>query len=199
MADISQTIKAKSDQLNAGDLIGGPVTVQVLKVDVRGGDQPVSIHISGNYQPYKPCLSMRRVLAKLWGNESDGWINRWMTIYNEPTVVWAGKEEGGIRISHMEGITEAQSIPLRANKRQVIKWIVEPLVMQQQTEVTRDPKAPTVESIKELMNTCDDLERMKAYGELIAEHKASFTQDEISHLKQHYVDCCESIKQDSQQ
>ncbi len=196
MADISQTIKAKSDQLNAGDLIGGPVTVQVLKVDVRSGDQPVVIHISHNYQPYKPCLSMRRVLAKLWGTDSNAWINKWLTLYNDPTVKWAGKEEGGIRISHMEGVNRKQDIPLRANKRTVISHTIEPLVMQQQAEVTRDPKAPTVESLMQLMNDCDDLERMKAYGELIAEYKASFTQDEISHLKQHYVDCCESIKQD---
>jgi len=60
-----------------------------------------------------------------------------------------------------------------------------------------EPKPPTVEAVKGLMDDCDDIGRMKAYGELIAEHKDSFTADEIALLKKHYVDRCESIKSQS--
>lgn len=134
MVDISQTIKAKSDQLNAGDLIGGPVTVAVKAVTSTRGDQPVSIQLQEDYQPYKPCLSMRRVLAKIWGLESDLWIGKRLTLFCDPTVVWAGKEEGGIRISHMEGMSKMVPVTVRKNKRSTTTYNVEPLVIQSPTE-----------------------------------------------------------------
>lgn len=195
MVDISQTIKAKSDQLNAGDLIGGPVIVKVIEVISKGGDQPVSIHIDGGLQPFKPCLSMRRVLAKLWGVESDNWIGKSMVLYNDPTVIWAGKPEGGIRISHLEGIAQAEEVPVRASKRSVTRYMVEPLMLEQ---AQPEQKAPSFETIKELMNNCNDENGMSAYGDLIKEHAASFTKDQMSFLRQHYKDCLELIKKDRQ-
>lgn len=195
MVDISNTIKAKSDQLNAGDLIGGPVIVKVIEVISRSGDQPVSIRIDGGLQPFKPCLSMRRVLAKLWGVETDAWIGKSMVLFNDPTVIWAGKPEGGIRISHLEGITKAEEVPVRASKRAVTRYMVEPLVIQQ---AQPEQKAPTFETIKELMNNCNDLNGMQAYGDLIKEHAASFDKDQLSFLRQHYADCVELIKKDQQ-
>ena len=41
MADITATLQAKSNQLNAADLIGGPITVAIERVDVLS-----LIHIS---------------------------------------------------------------------------------------------------------------------------------------------------------
>ena len=193
MVDISQTIKAKSDQLNAGDLIGGPVIVKVIEVISKGGDQPVSIRIDGGLQPFKPCLSMRRVLAKLWGVESDNWIGKSMVLFNDPTVIWAGKPEGGIRISHLEGIAKAEEVPVRASKRAVTRYMVEPLVIQQSQP---EQNAPSFETIRELMDKCDDVNGMAAYGDLIKEHAASFTADQMNNLRQHYKDCLELIKKD---
>jgi hypothetical protein len=134
MADMTSTIKAKSDQLNAGDILAGPVTVRVIGVEVRGGDQPVSIHTEGDLQPYKPCLSMRRVLAKLWGGETDNWVGKHMVLFNDPTVIWAGKPEGGIRISQMEGLNKKEEVTVRASKRAVTKYLIDPLVIQQAQE-----------------------------------------------------------------
>ena len=140
MANIGQTIKAKSDQLNAGDLIGGPVTVTVKNVDVSRGDQPVSIHLHEDYQTYKPCLSMLRVLAKIWGLESDLWIGKQLTLYCDPTVMWAGKEEGGIRISHLEGMSQKVKVTVRKNKRSTIDYEIEPLkVEQRKQEAKQEP------------------------------------------------------------
>lgn len=195
MVDISQIIKAKSDQLNAGDLIGGPVIVKVLGATSRSGDQPLSIKIDGGFQPFKPCLSMRRVLAKLWGVETDAWIGKSMVLFNDPTVIWAGKPEGGIRISHLEGIAEAEEVPVRASKRAVTRYLVEPLILEQ---AQPEQKAPSFETIRELMDKCDDANGMAAYGDLIREHGASFTKDQMSFLRQHYKDCLELIKKDQQ-
>lgn len=192
MADMTSTIKAKSDQLNAGDILAGPVTVRVTGVDVRGGDQPVSIHTEGDLQPYKPCLSMRRVLAKLWGGETDLWIGKHMVLFNDPTVIWAGKPEGGIRISQMEGLNKKEEVTVRASKRAVTKYLIDPLVIQQAQPET---PPPTFETIKELMNNCNDANGMAAYGDLIKEHAKTFTADQMSFLRQHYKDCLEIINQ----
>lgn len=124
--NISHTIIAKSDQLNAGDIIANPITVTVEAVNVtKGRDQPVSIVIGGGYQPYKPCLTMRRVLASLWGAESKDWYGRRMTLYCDESVTWAGEKAGGIRISHMSDIgAQYKEVPVRASKHKTMAWKV---------------------------------------------------------------------------
>jgi hypothetical protein len=68
-AMLLKSIEPKSDQLNAEDLLTGPVTVTVDAVHIGEGDQqPVTIGISG-HKPYKPCKTMRRLLVVLWGAE----------------------------------------------------------------------------------------------------------------------------------
>ena len=70
MNDLSFTIKPKSDQLNADDLIAGPITVTVQAVNVyESPDQPVSVVIGNGCQPYKPCKSMRRLMIAVWGKQ----------------------------------------------------------------------------------------------------------------------------------
>lgn len=101
--DLSSTIVAKSDQLNADDLIE-PITITITRVDkVSSKDQPVNIHSQGR-QPFKPCLTMRRMLIAAWGKYKDDWVGQSMTVYCDPEVLWAGKAHGGIRISHVTGI-----------------------------------------------------------------------------------------------
>lgn len=128
MDDISKTIVAKSDQLNASDLLGGPITVTVERVNiVKSADQPVSIHITGGWQPFKPCLTVRRILAKLWGTSSKNWVGQSMTLYCDESVMWAGERAGGIRVSHATGIESRQEVITRASKHKVMAYLIEPL------------------------------------------------------------------------
>lgn len=118
MNDMAAAIIPKSDQLNSDDLIAGPITIKVSKVDIRGGqEQPVSIHFDGdNGKPYKPCKSMSRVLVTTWGADAKEYVGRSMTLYRDPSVKWAGMEVGGIRISHMTDIESAMTMALTATK-----------------------------------------------------------------------------------
>lgn len=127
--DILQTITAKSDQLNACDLIAASITVKVLGVTVNKSDQPVSIQIDGEHQPFKPCLTVRRILAKLWGPSSNEWVGHSMTLYCDESIMWAGEKAGGIRVSHITGITSEQSVVTRASKHKVMSYIVKPLII----------------------------------------------------------------------
>ena len=105
MADVSHTILAKSDQLNFMDFGSRKMIVKITEVKVGNGDQPVAIfYPEHNGKPWKPSKGMIRLLCEAWGEESDNWIGKSVELYGEATVKWAGKEEGGIRISALSDI-----------------------------------------------------------------------------------------------
>lgn len=128
MNDLSFTIKPKSDQLNADDLIAGPITATIQAVNVADSpDQPVSVIIGNGYQPYKPCKSMRRLMIAVWGKHDSDWIGQSFTMYNDASVMWAGQAVGGIRISHMTGLTKPFSVSLTATRGKRKPFTVQPL------------------------------------------------------------------------
>ena len=76
MLDLSGTIKAKSDHIrNADDLIAGDKMVQVERVNLmQDPQQPIQIHYFGcEGKPFKPCLTVRRMLIALWGADGSTW------------------------------------------------------------------------------------------------------------------------------
>jgi hypothetical protein len=107
MNDMTATIAAKSDQINAADLIGISRTVTIREVRIKAGeDQPVTILIEGDKKAFRPCKGVRRLLVRVWGPDANKYIGQSLTLFCDPTVTWAGKEEGGIRVSHMTGLDE---------------------------------------------------------------------------------------------
>lgn len=119
--DIRPFIAAKSDQLNADDLLGGPITVRVEGVGRGNADQPVSVRISGGHCPWRPSKTSLRVLAHCWGTDASQWVGRWVRLYRDPTVLWAGKPVGGIRVQAVSHIHQPQTLALavtRGKKRQ---------------------------------------------------------------------------------
>lgn len=126
--DISSTIIANSDQVNASDLIGRPVTVTIT--DVTGGDADQPVHIKTKElgkKTFRPGKNMRRVLGKLWGNEASKWVGGRLTLYNDPNVMWAGQPVGGVRISHASGISTPVKVPLQVARGKFDQFTVQPL------------------------------------------------------------------------
>lgn len=104
-SNIEFALEAKSDQLNAVDIMGADRVITIRDVKVKRGDQPVSIYFDGdNNRPWKPSKGMLRVLAAAWGINSSKWIGKHARLYFEPSVTWAGKEVGGIRIKALSDI-----------------------------------------------------------------------------------------------
>ena len=116
--NLNDTIVPKSDQLNADQLVGGPITVTVTAVRRGSGDdQPVTVHYEGeNGRPFKPCLTMRKVLIFAWGEDGSAWAGRMLTLYNKRDVKWGGVEVGGIRISHMSHVDGDIKLSLAATR-----------------------------------------------------------------------------------
>lgn len=129
MTDLSKTISAKSDQLNADDLLGKTVTIKITDVSIKGDEQPVVIHYEGdNGKPYKPCKSMRRVLVHVWGADGAKYKGRQLTLYCDPSVRFGSMEVGGIRISHMSHIDKQITMALTATRANKKPFTVRPLV-----------------------------------------------------------------------
>lgn len=122
------TTQAKSDQINAVDLLGGPLVCQITDIQMTGSaDQPVSIYVDAHPQPWKPSKTSRRVLAACWADaDASDWIGRYVVLYNDPTVTWAGKAEGGIRTSHLSHISEKKTIMVNEKRGKKAPQVVEP-------------------------------------------------------------------------
>jgi len=126
--DITDTITPNSEQLNAEDLLVGPRTYTVTGVEEGTADQPVFIHLSEvPGRTYRPAKTMRRVLIACWGTEASNYVGRRMTLFNDQTVMWAGKPVGGIRIAALSHIDEAKEINLTVTRGKRALFVVQPL------------------------------------------------------------------------
>ena len=150
ITNLRDTIIAKSDQLNADDIIGGTITVTVTAVK-RGdsAEQPVVIHYQGdNGRPYKPCKTMRRVLIAGWGENGSAWVGRSMTLYCDPQVRFGGAEVGGIRISHMSDISAPIKVSLTATKGKKALHTILPLVVEEDAPPTLEQALALIAAVK---------------------------------------------------
>lgn len=126
--DLSPTTQANSEQVNAEDLIAGPRTVTITGVKKGTADQPVFIDLAEfPGRTFRPAKSVRRVLVAAWGPDSSAYIGRKLTIFNDPTVRWAGQEVGGVRISAMSHIDKPLTVALTVSRGKRAPFTVQPL------------------------------------------------------------------------
>ncbi len=126
--DIAPTLTPKSTQLNADDLLAGPITITVRGVSPGTPEQPVVVRFEGDDgRPFLPCKTMRRLLAHAWGTDGHAWIGRSMTLYHDPSVVFGGIKVGGIRISHLSHIDHDLEVALTVTKGKKALYRVRPL------------------------------------------------------------------------
>lgn len=163
--NLSQAIIAKSDQLNADDLISGPRTFTIKEVRRGDSEQPVAIVLAEfpEKRPFKPSKTVLRILAYAWGEETDDWPeNPRLTLYRDEKVKWAGQEIGGIRVSHMSHIDKPIKVALAESKGKKSLHRVDPLPDDAPTSPPVDER--TVARVAELRAEWRDAdpERQKA-------------------------------------
>ena len=126
--DLSQSIEAKSDQQNFDDYVGGPKTVTISEVRKGSAEQPVEIHlVEFPGKPFKPAKTVRRILVAAWGADASAYVGRRMTLFGDPTVQWAGKPVGGIRVSHLSHIDKPLTVQLTTTRGKRSPFTVQPL------------------------------------------------------------------------
>ena len=167
--NMADTIVAKSDQLNADDLLAGPMTVVITKVALAAGDQPVTISFDGDGgKPYRPCLSMRRAIMHVWGADASTYVGRAMTLYRDAEVVFGPLKVGGIRISHMSHLDQRARFALTAKKGQKKAYSVEPM-----PDAVPEMESPAPEALDK---------QAEATDRLIARIEACATVDALSEI-----------------
>lgn len=158
--DLSATIIPKSDQLNAEDLLTGPITVTVESVSRGNAEQPVDIHlVETPGRCYRPSKTMRRVLVKAWGKESDAYPGRRLTLYRDPDVKFGGQKVGGIKISHLSHIDKAFSLALTETRGKRALHTVEPLTDAPPAKPARKSSGPSADDIA----ACTDIDTLRGW------------------------------------
>jgi hypothetical protein len=115
--DMTRFIEAKSDQLNADDLISGPRTIAITRVSANDGEQPVNVHYEGDGgKAFRPCKTIRRIMVAMWGPDASKYVGRSMTLYRDASVQFGGMQVGGIRVSHMSHIDGEKTVVVMKSK-----------------------------------------------------------------------------------
>ena len=126
--NLINTITPRTDQQNSDDFLTGPRTIRITAVSAGTAEQPVNVSFDGdNGRPWKPSKGMRRVLVALYGEQSDGFLGKWVTLFNDTTVTFGSDTTGGIRISHASGITQPLTIALTVKRGKRKPFVVQPL------------------------------------------------------------------------
>ena len=143
--DFSDTVQAKSDQVNAIDFIAGPQTYKVISAaKTSDPKQPIAIKLEGHPQPYKPSLGYRRILLAVWGSDGKTWAGRSVTLDLDESVVYAGKEVGGICVIAMSGMDKPQRFKLNTSRSKHKFVTVQPIVVAFYDPNTFAEKMPAV-------------------------------------------------------
>lgn len=115
--DMTESITPKSDQLNADDLISGPVTVTITEVKKGSPEQPVDVIVAEfPGRAYRPSKSMRRVMVTAWGPEASAYTGRRLTLVRNPEITFGREKVGGIEIEAMSHIDKPLTIALTATR-----------------------------------------------------------------------------------
>lgn len=158
--DVSETLAPKSQQLDNIDLSHGPRTFTVDRVELRDSDdQPLWIHLVEFDRPWPPNVNMRRVIAHVWGKESDLWIGRRFTLFRDPRIKFGPETTGGTRISHMSHIEKKADVPVLAGKGKPATYTVQPLV----EPLTEPAPVPASDITADTITACDSIPTLRGW------------------------------------
>ena len=136
MADL---IVAKSNQLNADDLVNGPVNAQIMSAKIVKGEQPLSLGLSGGLRVWKPCKTSMRLLVAGWGLDEQKYVGKWITLYRDPDAIYGGVAVGGIRHSAMSDIASGFTLKLAYARGKKTEYRISILTPPTQGKPTVDP------------------------------------------------------------
>jgi hypothetical protein len=126
--DLTETIAPRSDQINADDLISGPVTVTIQEVVKGTAEQPVDVRlVEFPGRAYRPSKSMRRVMVMAWGSEAAVYAGRRLTLYRNPEITFGKDKVGGIEIGEMSHLDRPLTVALTATRGKRKSFSVKPL------------------------------------------------------------------------
>jgi hypothetical protein len=157
--DISQMLVGKSDQLDNVDLISGPRDFTITGISGGTAEQPLNITVAEFPRPWRPGLTMRRLLAALWGVDATVYVGRRVRLYRDAEVRFGNDKPGGTRISHASHIDKRVTVTLPTSKGKVGMFSVEPLPEVKGAAKPAQNSQPTPDDIA-ASTSIDDLRAM---------------------------------------
>lgn len=155
--DLRSTTVPKSTQLNADQLIVGPMDLTITDVQIGPDEkQPIAVHYENEAgRPFLPCLTMRRVLLAAWGHDGREWIGKSLRVFHDPQVRFGGEDVGGVRISHMTDIPGRRiELKLTATRGKKVLYTIERMEPKQ--------SGPTLAHVLQLISLAANNADMKA-------------------------------------
>lgn len=157
MADISATLVSNSTQLDNVDLMSGPRVFTIVSATLNeSAEQPLSIKLAEYDRPWKPGLTVRRILSGIWSAETDDWTGRQVRLYRDESVKFGTSKTGGTRISHASHIDKTVTLTLPTSKGKFGEFTVKPL--EAQATAPTPPPEPTAEQVA----ACTDVQTLYA-------------------------------------
>lgn len=157
------TAEPRSDQLNADDFVSGPKTFKITGTVPGKAEQKYDIELEGEARCWRPPPTVVRLIMAAWGDESDDWIGKRVTLYRDTTVKFGPNEVGGVRLSHMSDLPGnrplKESVTNTRGKRS--KRSIEPLLDDGTPTITADLIAEFQSRITDAAST-DDLSQIAA-------------------------------------
>jgi hypothetical protein len=100
--DLVASAAAKSDQIDADNLIGGITMDVTIKAVQRGPsqEQPLQLVLEETSKFYRPSKTFRRALIGCFGDEPGAWIGQRIRLVRNPDTMFGGVKVGGIEVSH---------------------------------------------------------------------------------------------------
>ena len=90
----------KKDDLE--DPVGGEVlTIRRVTEELVGQDQQSKWALHWREKDYQPLLCNKtnlRLLASMFGDDTDDWVGKEVEVYHDPTISYAGQIVGGLRV-----------------------------------------------------------------------------------------------------
>ena len=175
--DLSQSIVPKSDQINAEDLLTGPRTFTIEKVEPGSAEQPVNIHlVELPGRPYRPSKSMLRVLVSAWGAEASEYAGRRLTLFRNPEIKFGGATVGGIEISEMSHIKKRLTVSLMVTRGKRKPFSVDPL-----PDAPKQAAPEPVDWIEQADLAQGDVDKLRAI--YTAAEKAGAAQADLDYIR----------------
>lgn len=160
--DITSMLVGKSDQLDNTDLIAGPRDFTITGVSGGSAEQPLNIALAEFDRPWRPGLTMRRLLAAIWGPDASVYVGRKVRLYRDPDVRFGAEKPGGTRLSHASHLDKRVTVTLPTSKGKFGAFTVEPLPTSAPARTTPQPDVATItdrDVLKDLWRTADQQTR----------------------------------------
>lgn len=145
-----------SDHITQELVSDGPQTFTVTgvtEVTMDGEKQRHAVTLAETAgKTWVPAFTVLKALAQVWSMEKENWVGQKLTLYRDPSVKIGRETVGGIRVSHVTGITEPRTVNVKGALNRTVTYKFSPLQAEQPQPAT-EPWLAQWQTISNALNT----------------------------------------------